>query len=67
MNLFRKYRSLVYLNLCYIISFFHMCKFSLQLKFNQNKNIISFFYIFQNIFSGKASAFHWKALSASTN
>ena len=38
MNLLRRYyESSVYLNLWNTISLFHVCTFSLQLKFNQNK------------------------------
>ena len=38
MNLLRSYyTSSIYLNLWNTISFFHVCTFSLELKFNQNK------------------------------
>lgn len=47
MNLLRRYyESSVYLNLWNTISLFHVCTFSLQLKFNQNKKqVISLFYM----------------------
>lgn len=65
MNLLRRYyESSVYLNLWNTISLFHVCTFSLQLKFNQNKKqVISLFYICQKNVQQKSTSFYWRALS----